>query len=292
PRRAWLELIRAPNLLTLPGNVLVGVALAGMGGGALRWIPAVLSGLALYAFGLIGNDLADREEDARDRPRRPLPSGRISLRSARFAALLCALTGLAAAGMAGWIPGAIAITIAVLSVAYNAGGKKSPLFSILSLGLCRGLLVLLGAAAADPGSLRNPQVLGGAGLITLYIAAVSLAARGEMKLHRTAPGVRVLPLLAAGLGIGLLAATGDGLSVRHILPALLILSEPIRFLAITGGMRGVDPARIGRLLGHLCLIQAALLVWLPTRPIFWGLAGMLVAMTALHAGLSRRFAAS
>src|SRR5512143_1178807 len=77
--RGWLELVRPPNLFTVPGDVLAGAALAGI---AMRTMltlaSAVLISLLLYAAGLILNDYMDRRTDARERPERPIPSGRVS----------------------------------------------------------------------------------------------------------------------------------------------------------------------------------------------------------------------
>ena len=77
---AWLRLLRLPNLLTVPGDVLVGFVLAGsgpaMGSTGLAW--AVAASLCLYAGGLLINDLVDREVDQHERPDRPLPAGLVS----------------------------------------------------------------------------------------------------------------------------------------------------------------------------------------------------------------------
>jgi 4-hydroxybenzoate polyprenyltransferase len=76
---AWLRLLRLPNLLTVPGDVLAGFLLAPAaagGAGSIRCLLAIPAGLLLYAAGLVLNDLFDYAEDLRDRPDRPLPSQR------------------------------------------------------------------------------------------------------------------------------------------------------------------------------------------------------------------------
>ncbi|WP_239150815.1 UbiA family prenyltransferase, partial [Streptomyces sp. SID8111] len=91
---AWAELLRLPALFTVPGDALAGAAAAGARPG-VRTLLAVGSSVCLYEAGMALNDWADREEDARERPHRPIPSGRI-----RPAAALTAAGALTGAGLA------------------------------------------------------------------------------------------------------------------------------------------------------------------------------------------------
>ncbi|MFC3737438.1 UbiA family prenyltransferase, partial [Paractinoplanes deccanensis] len=78
--RDLAELVRAPAALSVPGDVVAGAAAAG----ALRRSTAGLAAASvlLYWAGMAANDWADRELDARERPRRPIPSGRVKPRHA------------------------------------------------------------------------------------------------------------------------------------------------------------------------------------------------------------------
>src|SRR5882724_1410928 len=72
--RTWLQLLRAPNLFTVPGDPLAGFLLA-TGGHLDHRLPMVIvASLCFYSHGLLLNDLADIREDRRERPTRPLPS--------------------------------------------------------------------------------------------------------------------------------------------------------------------------------------------------------------------------
>src|SRR5690242_3666498 len=75
PIRTWLQLFRAPNLLTVPGDPLAGYLLASFGSVDDKLSLAIGASLSFYAGGLLLNDLADLPEDRRERPNRPLPSG-------------------------------------------------------------------------------------------------------------------------------------------------------------------------------------------------------------------------
>ncbi len=85
--RAWLELLRPPNLFTVPGDVVAGWFLAGGSGAKAGTVAALAaSSLCIYSAGLVINDLADVETDRRERPGRPIASGRVSPRAALFLA--------------------------------------------------------------------------------------------------------------------------------------------------------------------------------------------------------------
>src|SRR6266567_8976267 len=90
--RAWLQLLRAPNLFTVPGDPLAGFLLATAGRPDIRLVFAITASLCFYCHGLLLNDLADLAEDRRDRPNRPLPSGAASPGAVR---MVCAVLALA-----------------------------------------------------------------------------------------------------------------------------------------------------------------------------------------------------
>ena len=96
--RAWMQLIRPPNLFTVPGDPLAGFLLAqSLTPNPVSFTHApgpMLAVTLLYMAGLISNDLADRAEDTRERPGRPIPSGRVTPRAAA-----CAFAGLTVAGI-------------------------------------------------------------------------------------------------------------------------------------------------------------------------------------------------
>jgi len=126
-RCGWLELIRPPNLFTVPGDVLAGAALAGFEASRLpQVLMTVAVSLLLYVSGLILNDYADRGRDARERPQRPIPSGRVDARSAGGVALLL----LAVAIVLGWLVGPrvmiTATLVAALVLAYNGPARRVP----------------------------------------------------------------------------------------------------------------------------------------------------------------------
>jgi 4-hydroxybenzoate polyprenyltransferase len=154
---------------------------------------------------MVLNDVYDYEVDARDRPHRPLPSGRVLLNQARLFGFLLLLTGVALGTIASLIsgdirPGIVATLLAIAVVVYDRVVKQTPLAPLI-MGSCRLLNVLLGmSVVATPWQPIHWLVASG---IALYIAGVTWFARTEARQsHRLQLAGGTLVMLA---GIALLA---------------------------------------------------------------------------------------
>ncbi|MEY2599847.1 MAG: hypothetical protein RLZZ142_2106 [Verrucomicrobiota bacterium] len=196
----WLQLLRAPNLFTVPGDPIAGylVANSGFVDASLALVPA--ASLCFYAAGLLLNDLADLREDALERPNRPLPAGLASPASVRAALLALNALGLLllfATGSSRCLMAGIATIAAVAS--YNLLTKKIPVLGALNMGLCRSLSILVGAFAG-PSPSAYPISAVFALVAGLFIAAVTHLARFETKplVPRSA---RILPLISLVPGV-------------------------------------------------------------------------------------------
>ncbi len=181
--KGWITLFRPPNLFTVPGDPLVGALLAAM---ALHVTPnwnsvyAVMgAALAFYASGLLANDCFDRAIDARERPSRPIPSGAVSAVAVIWVALLLSLAGVLVTLTAGSTAFTIGLLLTLASWFYNAIGKGVVWLAPFSMGICRGLSLMLGAAVLGVNGLKAPAVLIAALFLTLFIALITLIARDE-----------------------------------------------------------------------------------------------------------------
>ncbi len=186
---AWLRLLRLPNLLTVPGDLLAGFLLApaaAPGAWNSLLLLAIPSGLLLYAAGLVFNDLCDFAEDRRARPDRPLPSGKIEREPAAAVALVCLWIAAFFAAFFNALP--IAIPLIACIFAYDIGLKKIRILGPLLMGACRAGNLLLGAAAATGKATLAPAPLAAALLLGFYIATVTQLARNE-----TQPGAQFTP---------------------------------------------------------------------------------------------------
>ena len=80
----YLILVRLPNLFTLPSNILVGFVIVSSLTltSYVQVLLLVTISILLYCVGLILNDLFDYNIDKKERPDRPLASGKVSRRAA------------------------------------------------------------------------------------------------------------------------------------------------------------------------------------------------------------------
>lgn len=236
--RALLELVRPANVVTSFADVLAGFAAAGaadaflLGGRPSLGIDLLLllaSTAGLYAGGVVLNDVFDAELDARERPERPIPSGRITRSEAAVFGALLLVLGVAAARLAGLAPFIVAAAIAACAVLYDAVGKHHPILGPVNMGACRGGNLLLGASAV-------PAVLGELWLISLipvaYISAVTAVSRGEVHGGSRAAGAAAVVLAAAVTAALLLLGVRLDYRTVRALPFLAVFAALVfpRFL--------------------------------------------------------------
>ncbi|MGW0960698.1 SCO3242 family prenyltransferase [Streptomyces gelaticus] len=178
--RAWGELLRVSALFTVPGDALAGAAASGRRpdrGTAL----AVGASLCLYEAGMALNDWADREEDAIDRPHRPIPSGRIAPAAALAAAGALTAAGLGLAARVGRPALAVAAGLAATVWAYDLRLKHTPA-GPAAMAAARGLDLLLGATATGAsGRARGAWAGAGAGEGPASGRGPDPAARGSVR---------------------------------------------------------------------------------------------------------------
>lgn len=227
-----MDLVRVPNLFTVPGDPLAGALLAMADHGWNEPLPWAATGasLCLYAAGLIDNDLADLDEDRRDRPGRPLPSGAVSTPHASAARLVLLIAGLGLAAACNVQSFLVACAIAAAVLAYNRVLKRIPVLGPLAMGACRGLSVLLGAVAVAPLAAEASWTGSGVAALAIYIAAVTQMARDETGIPGRARTIGVLigllPLLQAALALAALRRDSPwvalGLVACAIVSALLL----------------------------------------------------------------------
>jgi 4-hydroxybenzoate polyprenyltransferase len=236
----YLRLVRAPAVFSALGDPLAGLLLEGDDLSAGRATRLSAASALLYLAGMALNDLADREEDARERPERPIPSGAVSPRAAAILGGSLLLGGIVAARRAGahWTGPALAATI----LAYDFQLKRSATLGPVAMGACRALSLLMGVEASR-GEVTRRGVEGALSL-GAYVAGLTLIARGETG------GARATELRAgAGLVAGALLAT----AVRGG-PTSLAWSAAVAGLAGPAVLRAVDrpaPNTVGPAVGAL-----------------------------------------
>jgi len=193
-RAAYLRLVRIPNVFTALADVMLGYLFVHHRlAPVANFVWLAFASASLYMAGMVLNDVWDVARDRVARPERPLPSGVISMASARrlgFSFLILGILFGTAAGYWGAVPnvlrwrsGLVALLLASAVVAYDAGLKRTVL-GPLAMGSCRGLNVLLGMSCAA--AARRDIVFGFdssallvAAAIGVYVAGITWFARTE-----------------------------------------------------------------------------------------------------------------
>ena len=142
---AYLQLTRFPNLFTSVADVLAGYLI--IRGLKIEWLELLALSLStsfIYGGGCVLNDVRDRKQDARERPQRPIPSGRVSLPKASLLCFILFGLGLVTASWAGKESLLIATILVLLAVSYDIFTKQMPILGPITMGACRGFNLLLG----------------------------------------------------------------------------------------------------------------------------------------------------
>lgn len=307
PIRTWLQLFRAPNLLTVPGDPLAGYLLASFGTVEDKLLYAIGASFCFYGGGLLLNDLADLPEDRRERPNRPLPSGAVAVPTVVGVLAILFAVGLWLCWQVDRVTFATGGVLLLAIVVYNCGLKRLPGVGAVNMGLCRGLSMMLGATAVPHGDLtyrliaagRLDQVVIPVAITVAFIAAVTNLARFET--HTLIPRIpKWLPAVALALG-GLFF-------LRRVEESALVSSTPLFILAIACALQAAlrlerDPAtpvppEIGKLIRLLLLLQSAYCASVAALGAFFGntlgyaATVILLALWPISRLLSRWFYAS
>jgi len=246
---SYLQLMRLPAVFTAMADVAMGFLFVQWGGTQWRPTPSDFATLAtlvaasslLYLAGMVLNDVFDVEIDRRERPERPIPSGRIPLDAARRLGWRLLVLGVAVGTGAMVFTGSLrsGVVAAILATAillYDAWLKRTPLGPV-GMGACRMLNVLLGMSAVDPPFHAEQWLVAGA--IGVYVAGITLFARSETE--QSSPLRLTAATLVMMFGIAMLAWL-PCLSDR-LVPLLLL--QPKRWYTLVGAL--------GLLIGWRCL---------------------------------------
>jgi 4-hydroxybenzoate polyprenyltransferase len=242
---AFATVVRLPNLFTAPPDVVLGAALVAVTGAhfsASTVVGLAVASVLLYAAGTTLNDYFDADEDRRERPERPIPSGDVSHREAAVLGVGLLGSGLVVSFVAAGDAALVVAALLAFAIVLYDGVFKRFVVGPVFMGSARGLNVLLGTTAGDvfPTAIPTWQ-LAVPVVVFLYIAGVTFMAEAETRRgDRTAVTVgiasvavaalgivgllvvRTPPLLGLGLAVGLLVGflgwTGRSLSVAYADP--------------------------------------------------------------------------
>lgn len=204
----YLQLVRLPNVFTAMADIVLGALATGsLPDQWLRFILLLLASCCLYCSGMVWNDYFDIKQDERERPFRPLPSGKVKRPTAFMLAGVLMALGVALSALADfvsddgprwfsmWIAGCLCAAILLYD-----GGLKRTWAGPLGMGTCRFLNVLLGLSVVPVWHGRWEIIL--ALVVGVYIVGVTWFARTEARDSRKlelalAAGVMAVALILA-----------------------------------------------------------------------------------------------
>jgi len=273
------ELGRVSNLPTVWTNTLAGAVLAA---GKLQ--PGLIALLMLsmslaYIGGMYLNDAFDRKIDAKERPERPIPSGRIKA-SEVFATgftLLIASVLLVTWATYGWgfntlLVAVMSVTLCVTIVLYDSWHKNNPL-SPLIMGMCRVLVVLTaGFASTDTPS---PMLFYGAAVILCYLIGLTYVAKQENL--NAVKNLWPLAFLIAPFGLGVFFSLNNWHVA--IMTALLAAVVVAALFFVRRRQDGDIPKAVVTMIAGISLVDAVLIA--SASSLFlaaWAIAGFLLTL--------------
>lgn len=295
--KAFFQLVRFPAVFTILADCTMGFLFTCSKPGASEWSAFVLicvASVALYWFGMAFNDIVDVERDSLHpvRCKRPIPSGSLSIVSARWIALILLLIGAVSGSVLAliYLSGLTiaALTGLVCSIILYDYAFKSRWFAPAFMGLCRALNILFAMSV-----FYNQETVCGLGIACVliayfvYIAGVTWFARYEnadeenawQSEEETESGKRTAPkapwtpvswLSALTIGLGVLALMPLADAIPKENQYAIFAQDPIRWRMLIGvlslmlGFRSLqtllsnDPRAIGPIVGY-CLMTLIVL---------------------------------
>jgi len=241
--RAYWEILRPLNCTMAGAAAIIGLAIAG----GLQPRATALIFLTVFMSTGAGNainDYYDREIDAINRPKRPIPSGCISAKKALHYSLASFAGGCLFAGLMNQICLAVAAFNSALLFLYARNLKATPLAGNISVAFLTGSTFLFGGAAAGAAGLFANQVP----FLLSFLVSMSreIAKDIEDMAGDRAGGARTLPILAgerlsaalaaafalAAIGLGFFAPFG-----KEYL-AIVVVADLFFLLAVLKIARG------------------------------------------------------
>lgn len=297
--KAFFKLVRFPAVFTILADCTMGFLFTCSKPGAPEWRAFALiciASVALYWFGMAYNDIVDVERDSLHpvRCKRPIPSGALSIVSAKRIAFILLLIG-SLSGSVLAIMFSSGLTIAVLaglicSIILYDYAFKSRWFAPIFMGLCRALNILFAMSVFYNPETDSRLKIGIACVLTayfVYIAGVTWYARyenvdeengwetedesesGERKAPQ-APWTPVSWLSALVIGLGVLTL----MPLADVIPKenqyAIFAQDPIRWRMLIGvlslmvGFRSLqtlllnNPRALGPVVGY-CLMTLIVL---------------------------------
>ncbi|MCS7116949.1 MAG: UbiA family prenyltransferase [Nitrososphaerota archaeon] len=145
---ASITLMRPINSLMVGFAVLVGVVIASP---KMIFSPQSLlgfmTGFFISSYSMVVNDCYDLEVDRVNNPHKPLPSGKVTIKSAILLSIVLLMIGLFSAILISTFNFLIALTFAIIAWIYNSWGKRKGLIGNMMVALSVSIPYIYGGFA-------------------------------------------------------------------------------------------------------------------------------------------------
>jgi geranylgeranylglycerol-phosphate geranylgeranyltransferase len=214
---AYFLLIRPINVIIAAGAVLVGALASGIWPRGTDIVLACLVAAVITAGANAINDVHDVEIDRINRPRRPLPSGRLSRQQAAILGVILLVLGLGVSPALGLWGFLVALMVILLLAAYSARLKRTVLWGNLTVASVSGLAFIYGGIAVRrPGPAVIP-----AGFAFLFHLGREILKDAQDVAGDRAGGARTLPAVAG---------VKEALGWASLVFIILIVVTPLPFV--------------------------------------------------------------
>ncbi len=246
----WLGMLRIGNAAVIGFAAITGYTVSG---GRHIWdaLLLALSATLIGCYGNVINDVLDIEIDRINKPWRPLPSGRISLPSAKTCAALLLIAGIALSLVLPPVCPVIVVIASFLLYAYSWKVKKTGFPGNIVISLLSFMVVVYGGLAAPnparsfvPGLYAFLIILGreiykgvedveGDRRHRVKTIAVSIGVKpaviiGTLILF-TVVAISPLPYFYMGMNIAYLLSAFLGVDLPIIIASIKIIRNPVKY---------------------------------------------------------------
>jgi 4-hydroxybenzoate polyprenyltransferase len=201
----YLLLIRLPNLFTLPSNILVGFAIASAltltFTSFVQVLLLVTISIFLYCVGLVLNDLFDYNIDKKERPDRPLASGKISRKVAIVLVTIFSVTALSLSLLVSVLTFGISLVLIALIFGYDKYLKNTQA-GPFTIAAARVMNVMLGTSASFNSIDSFPQFVILVFVLTItfvYVSLIGFISKYEVQGFSENIKLYLIPVIIAGI---------------------------------------------------------------------------------------------
>lgn len=201
----YLLLIRLPNLFTLPSNIILGFVLVSTFTMTITSVIQILMlvtiSILLYCVGLVLNDLFDYEVDKKERPDRPLASGKITKKVSIILVTILAAISLILSLLVSVTTFSISVLLLVIIFGYDKY-LKNTLAGPFTIAAARVTNIILGTTVNINGLENFPQNVLLMLILTItfvYVSLVGFLSRYEVQGFSVKIKSYLIPAIIAGI---------------------------------------------------------------------------------------------